>query len=132
VHELKTSSAGLQEKVTTYKDCMGKLEEFQDEQIRVMNDKFEKLYVYFVEMALHLEEKFYPHLLTTIVGRRWLLTYGVKLAIVKCLHLPEYLSALGAAISRAIEKGMEDGLAAGKRLHFCFARDSGCKLLFVS
>ncbi|GJR40725.1 hypothetical protein Tco_1216409 [Tanacetum coccineum] len=57
--------------------------------------------------------KFYPHLLTTIDGRRWLLTYDVKLAIVKCLHSPEYLSALGAAISRAIEKGMQDGLAAG-------------------
>ncbi|GJT64212.1 hypothetical protein Tco_1015692 [Tanacetum coccineum] len=112
VHELETSSAGLQEKVTAYENCMGKLEEFQDEQIRVMNDKFEKLYVDFVEMALHLEEKFYPHLLTTIAGHRWLLTYGVKLAIVKCLHLPEYLSALGVAISRAIKKGMQDGLAA--------------------
>ncbi|GJY51282.1 hypothetical protein Tco_0442129 [Tanacetum coccineum] len=112
VHELETSSAGLQEKVTAYENCMGKLEEFQDEQIRVMNDKFEKLYVDFVEMALHLEEKFYPHLLTTIAGRRWLLTYGVKLAIVKCLHSPEYLSALGAAISRAIKKGMQYGLAA--------------------
>ncbi|GJZ77026.1 hypothetical protein Tco_0641698 [Tanacetum coccineum] len=92
VHELETSIVGLQEKVTAYENCMGKLEEFQDEQIRVMNDKFEKLYVDFVEMALHLEEKFYPHLLTTIAGRRWLLTYGVKLAIVKCLHSPEYLS----------------------------------------
>ncbi|GJY93239.1 hypothetical protein Tco_0509021, partial [Tanacetum coccineum] len=113
VHELETSSTRLQEKVTIYKNCMGRLEEFQDEQIRVMNDKFEKLYVDFVEMALHLEDKFYPHLLTTIASRRWLLTYGMKLAIVKCLHSPEYLSALGAAISRAIEKGMQDGLAAG-------------------
>ncbi|GJR86067.1 hypothetical protein Tco_0210078 [Tanacetum coccineum] len=108
VHELETSSAGLQEKVAVYENYMGKLKEFQDEQIRVMNDKFEKLYVDFVEMALHLEEKLYPHLLTTIVGRRWLLTYGVKLAIVKCLHLPKYLSALGAAISRAIDKGMDN------------------------
>ncbi|GJV38542.1 hypothetical protein Tco_1411019 [Tanacetum coccineum] len=113
VHELETSSAGLQEKVTAYENCMSKLEEFHDEHIRVMNDKFEKLYVDFVEMALHLEEKLYPHLLTTITGRRWLLTYGVKLAIVKCLHSPEYLSALRAVISRAIKNGMQDGLAAG-------------------
>ncbi|GKD63276.1 hypothetical protein Tco_1305384, partial [Tanacetum coccineum] len=112
VHELETSSAGLQEKVTAYENCMGKLEEFQDEQIRVMNDEFKKLYVDFVEMALHLEENFYPYLLTTIAGHRWLLTYGVKLAIVKCLHSPEYLSALGAAINRVIEKDMQDGLAA--------------------
>ncbi|GJZ12012.1 hypothetical protein Tco_0546771 [Tanacetum coccineum] len=79
VHELETSSVGLQEKVTVYENCM--------------------------------EEKFYPHLLTTIASRRWLLTYGVKLAIVKCL--PEHLSALGAAINRAIEKGMQDRVTAG-------------------
>ncbi|GJY66954.1 hypothetical protein Tco_0469192 [Tanacetum coccineum] len=104
VHELDTSSAGLQEKVMVYEDCMSQLEKFQDERMRVVNDKFDKLYTDFVEMALHLEEKFYPHLLTTIAGRRWLLTYGMKLAIVKCLHSPEYLSALGVAISKAIEK----------------------------
>ncbi|GJT44399.1 putative reverse transcriptase domain-containing protein [Tanacetum coccineum] len=88
VHELKTSSAGLQEKVTAYEDCMGKLEELQDERMRVVDDKFDKLYADFVETALHLEEKFYPHLLTTIAGHR-------------------------AAISKANEKGMQDGLAAG-------------------
>nr|GEY83311.1 hypothetical protein [Tanacetum cinerariifolium] len=64
-------------------------------------------------MALHLEEKFYPHLLTTVSGRRWLITYGMELAIVKCLNSPEYLFALGAAIGKAIEKGMQDELSAG-------------------
>ncbi|GKF33907.1 hypothetical protein Tco_0107107 [Tanacetum coccineum] len=54
----------------------------------------------------------YPHLLTTIFGRIWLLTQGVELAITKCLNSPEYLSALGAAIGKAIEKGMQDGLSA--------------------
>ncbi|GKC95687.1 hypothetical protein Tco_1161129 [Tanacetum coccineum] len=112
VHELETSSARLQEKVTVYKDYMGQLERFQDEQMKFMNDKFDKLYTEFIEMALHLEEKFYPHLLTTITGRRWLLTHGMELAIVKCLNSPEYLSALRVAISKAIEKGMKNGLAA--------------------
>nr|GEU65676.1 transposase (putative), gypsy type [Tanacetum cinerariifolium] len=64
-------------------------------------------------VTLHLEEKFYPYLFTTIVGRRWLLTHGMELAIAKCQNLPEYLSALGPAVSKAIEKGMQDGLAAG-------------------
>ncbi|GJT00016.1 hypothetical protein Tco_0821185 [Tanacetum coccineum] len=110
---LETSSAGLQEKVTENESCIDQLEKFQDDKMKEVNDKFDKLYIDFVEMALHLEEKFYPHLLTTIAGRRWLLTYDMKLAIVKCLHSSEYLSALGAAISKAIEKGMQDGLAAG-------------------
>nr|GEV31576.1 hypothetical protein [Tanacetum cinerariifolium] len=37
---------------------------------------------------------------------------GLKLAVTKCLNSQEYISALGAAISRAIEKGMHDRLSA--------------------
>nr|GEX90182.1 hypothetical protein [Tanacetum cinerariifolium] len=88
-------------------------QEFQDAQLKVVNDKLEKLYVDFVDMALHLEEKFYPHLLTTISSRRWLLTHGMGLSITRCLHSSEYLFALGAAIGKAIKKEMQDGLAAG-------------------
>ncbi|GJT14602.1 hypothetical protein Tco_0861644 [Tanacetum coccineum] len=85
----------------------------QDAQIKVLDDKVAKLDVDLLEMALHLEENFYPHLLTTISGRRWLLTCGLKLNVVKCLNSLEYLTALGSAISHAIEKGMQSGLSAG-------------------
>ncbi|GJZ37177.1 hypothetical protein Tco_0583368 [Tanacetum coccineum] len=113
VHDLEVSSAGLQEKVVAYEDVIDQIEKFQDERMAVINEKFNKLDTDFIKTCLHLEEKFYPHLLTTIVGRRWLLTHGVKLAVFKCHNSPEYLSALGAAINRAIEKGMQEGLAAG-------------------
>nr|GEV43376.1 hypothetical protein [Tanacetum cinerariifolium] len=85
----------------------------QDEKMKEVNEKFDKLCVDFVEMALHLEEKFYPHLLTTIFEGRWLLIHGMELFIAKCLNSTEYLSALGAAIGKAIEKGMPEGLSAG-------------------
>ncbi|GKB26188.1 hypothetical protein Tco_0865589 [Tanacetum coccineum] len=113
VYELEVSSTGLQEKVMVYENCTEQLEKFQDDQMKVINYKFDKLYTDFVEMALHLEEKLYPHLLTTISGSRWLLTQGMKLVIIKCLHSSEYLSALGTAIGKAIDKSMQDGLSAG-------------------
>nr|GFA03476.1 hypothetical protein [Tanacetum cinerariifolium] len=62
----RVSSFRLQEKATVYENCMGQLEKFQDYRMKVVDDKFDKLYTNFVEMALHLEEKFYPHLLTTV------------------------------------------------------------------
>ncbi|GJZ44065.1 hypothetical protein Tco_0591320 [Tanacetum coccineum] len=108
----RTSSAGLQEKVTAYEKFIDQLEKFQDEKMKEVNEKFDKICTDFVEMALHLEEKFYPHLLTTISGRRWLLTHGMELAIAKCLNTTEYLSTLGAAIGKAVEKGMQEGLSA--------------------
>ncbi|GJU99668.1 hypothetical protein Tco_1328939 [Tanacetum coccineum] len=113
VHELETSSAGLQDKVAAYENFIDQLEKFQDEKMGEVNEKFDKLCADFVEMALHLEEKFYPHLLTTIFGRRWLLTHGIELAIAKCLNSTEYMSVLGAAIGKAVEKGMQEGLSAG-------------------
>ncbi|GJS93902.1 hypothetical protein Tco_0800870 [Tanacetum coccineum] len=112
VHELEVSFAGLQEKLSSYENLTEGLEEFQDDWMREVNDKFDKLYANFIEMALHLQERFYPYLLTTISGRRWLLTHGMELAISKCLNSTKYLSTLGAAIVKAVEKGMQDGLSA--------------------
>ncbi|GJT94994.1 hypothetical protein Tco_1090512 [Tanacetum coccineum] len=74
-----------------------------DDKIKEVNDKLEKLDADVVAMVLHVEEKFYPHLLNTISGCRWLLTHGMELAIAKCLNSTEYLSALGAAIGKAVE-----------------------------
>ncbi|GKC59214.1 hypothetical protein Tco_1086812, partial [Tanacetum coccineum] len=112
VHELEASSVEFQEKVTTYEDFIDQIEKFQDEQMAIVHNKFNKLDADFIETCLHLDEIFYPHLLTTITGRRWLLTYSMKLVVLKCLNSSKYLSALGAAISKAIKKGMQDGLAA--------------------
>ncbi|GJR83544.1 hypothetical protein Tco_0154329 [Tanacetum coccineum] len=60
-----------------------------------------------------LDEEFYPRFLTTIAGWRWILCRGLRLVVVKCLQSPKYLAALGGAIGRAIDKGMQDGLTAG-------------------
>nr|GEW94201.1 transposase (putative), gypsy type [Tanacetum cinerariifolium] len=94
-------------------NLVDRLEKFQDEKMDEVNEKFDKLCANFVDMALHLEEKFYPYILTTIFGRRWLLAHGMKLAIVRFLNSAEYMYALGAAVSKAVEKGMQEELSAG-------------------
>nr|GEX79279.1 hypothetical protein [Tanacetum cinerariifolium] len=106
VHKLEVSSVELQEKITVYDDYMEQLEKFQDDLMKVVNEKLAKLDSDLAEMACHLEENFYLYLLNTISCRRWLLTHGLKLFPVKCLNSSEYLTALGATISRVIEKGM--------------------------
>nr|GFA16351.1 hypothetical protein [Tanacetum cinerariifolium] len=115
--KLEAAEKSLRDEVTALNKRNTILEKerntLDDAQLKVINDKFDKLHADFVEVTLHLEERFYPHLLTTIAGRRWLLTHGIELAIAKCLNYPEYLSAIGTAVSKAIEKGMQDGLAVG-------------------
>ncbi|GKD69653.1 hypothetical protein Tco_1323743 [Tanacetum coccineum] len=61
---------------------MKRLEEFQDAQLKIVNDKVAKLDV-------------------------------DLLVLIKCLNSSEYLTALRAAFSHAIEKGMHSGLVAG-------------------
>ncbi|GJS20440.1 gypsy type transposase [Tanacetum coccineum] len=112
-HALEVTCSSLRDQILTYERLKEQFEEFHDVQMRMVGDKLAKLEVDLSEMTLHFEVKFYPHLLTTIVGRRWLLTHGLKLFLSKCLNYFEYLSALGAAISQAIEKGLQDVLAAG-------------------
>ncbi|GKA02229.1 hypothetical protein Tco_0674894 [Tanacetum coccineum] len=65
-----------------------------------------------VDVSDRLEGEFYPPYLTALAGRRWLLTHGVKLAMVKCLKSPEYQGILGHALGRAVDFGMQEGLAA--------------------
>ncbi|GJS48501.1 hypothetical protein Tco_0598622 [Tanacetum coccineum] len=113
VHALEVTCSSLRNQIPTYERLKEQFEEFQDVQMRMVGDKLAKLEVDMSEMTLHFEEKFYPHLLMTITGQRWLLTHGLKIFLTKCLNSSDYLSALGVAISRAIEKGMQDGLAAG-------------------
>ncbi|GJZ51234.1 hypothetical protein Tco_0605749, partial [Tanacetum coccineum] len=91
----------------------GRMEAMQDEQATVLGNRVVELDAQLLEMAAHLEEEFYPCFLTTISGRRWILTHGLKLVLLKCLQSSQYLCALGETIGCAINKGMQDGLKAG-------------------
>ncbi|GJS54608.1 hypothetical protein Tco_0627970 [Tanacetum coccineum] len=68
VHELKTSSTGLREKLADcYEEAMQRLEDFKDNLWRPSR-----------------------------LGRRWLLTHRMQLLMAKCLNSTEYMEALGS------------------------------------
>ncbi|GJR60721.1 hypothetical protein Tco_1502883, partial [Tanacetum coccineum] len=101
----------LHDEVSSYRLFKEQIDVVQDEQVKVISDKVAGLDVELIGMALHLDEEFYPHFLTTIAGRRWILGHPLRLVVMKCLQSLEYLAALRGAIRRAIDKGMQDGLA---------------------
>ncbi|GJR21895.1 hypothetical protein Tco_0970422 [Tanacetum coccineum] len=109
---LEGTYSGLRDDVIGYKPFKEQIEAVQDEHVKVLSDKVAELDAKLMRMALHLNEEFYPRYLTTIGGRRWILSRGLRLVVMKCLQSPEYLAALGGAIGRAIDKGMQGGLAA--------------------
>ncbi|GJV17724.1 hypothetical protein Tco_1363047 [Tanacetum coccineum] len=113
VHELEVSSTNLREKLEMYEELLKRLEEYQDKLMEPLRTRLAEIDTDFTRCCMRFQENFHPHLLNVIAGRRWLLTHGMKLLVVKCLNSNEYMEALGHAFGRAIEKGMQEGLAAG-------------------
>ncbi|GJT04604.1 hypothetical protein Tco_0839066 [Tanacetum coccineum] len=114
VSMLEGTCSKLCDEVSGYKLFKEQIKVVQDEQVKILSDKVAGIDADLMRMALHLDEELYPRFLTTIAGQRWILSRGLKLIVMKCLQSPEYLTALGGgAIGRAIDKGMQDGLAAG-------------------
>ncbi|GJS03505.1 hypothetical protein Tco_0320013 [Tanacetum coccineum] len=113
VHELETSSTDLREKLEMYEGSMKRLEKFQDNLMRPLETRLAEIDADFTRCCMRFQESFHPHPLNVVAGRRWLLTHGMKLLMAKCLNSTEYMEALGHAFGRAIEKGMQEGLAAG-------------------
>ncbi|GJR09533.1 hypothetical protein Tco_0792185 [Tanacetum coccineum] len=113
VHELETSSTELREKLEMYEGSLKRLEEFQDNLMRPLETRLSEIDVDFTRWCMRFQESFHPHLLNVVAGQRWLLTHGMQLLMAKCLNSTEYMEALGHAFGRAIEKGMQEGLAAG-------------------
>ncbi|GJR87578.1 hypothetical protein Tco_0211589 [Tanacetum coccineum] len=113
VSTLEGTCSRLRDEVMGYKLFKKQIEAVQDEEMRVLSEKVVDLDAELMRMATHLDEEFYPRYLITIVGRRWIHSRGVRLVVMKCLQSPGYLASLGGAIGRAIDKGIQGGLAAG-------------------
>ncbi|GJU77278.1 hypothetical protein Tco_1274348 [Tanacetum coccineum] len=98
---------------SAFRDFKERMEAQQEAQAQALYNRVAELEAHVMDVSGRLEGEFYPAYLTALAGRRWLLTHGVELAMVKCLKSPEYQDILGHALDRAVDFGMQEGLAAG-------------------
>ncbi|GJY12301.1 hypothetical protein Tco_0381610, partial [Tanacetum coccineum] len=98
---------------SSFRDFKDKMEAHQEEQAQELYNRVAELEAHVMDVSGRLEGEFYPAYLTALAGRRWLLTHGMELAMVKCLKSPEYQGILGHALGRAVDYGMQEGLVAG-------------------
>ncbi|GKF67033.1 hypothetical protein Tco_0193550, partial [Tanacetum coccineum] len=117
ISSLSSERDGLASQVSTFhsafRDFKEKMEAQQEAQAQELYNRVAELEAHVVDVSGRLEGEFYPAYLTALAGRRWLLKYGVELAMIKCLKSPEYQGILGNALGRAVDFGMQEGLAAG-------------------
>ncbi|GJQ98555.1 hypothetical protein Tco_0009694 [Tanacetum coccineum] len=117
ISSLSSERDGLASEVSAlhsaFSDFKEKMEAQQEEQAQELYNRVAELEAHVMDVSGRLEGEFYPAYLTTLAGRRWLLTYGIELAMVKCLKSLEYQGILGHALGRAVDYGMQEGLAVG-------------------
>ncbi|GKE04611.1 hypothetical protein Tco_1396629, partial [Tanacetum coccineum] len=117
ISSLSSEKDGLVSEVSilrsAFRDFKDKMEAQQEAQAQELYNRMADLEAHVLDVSGRLEGEFYPAYLTALAGRRWLLTHGVELAMIKCLKSPEYQGILGHALGRAVDYGMQEGLAAG-------------------
>nr|GEU53014.1 hypothetical protein [Tanacetum cinerariifolium] len=64
-------------------------------------------------MSIDFDEELYPHMLTAIAGRRWVIGHGLCLATMKCAESLKMRQAFADVVSARIAKGMSEGLKPG-------------------
>ncbi|GKE81166.1 hypothetical protein Tco_1551166, partial [Tanacetum coccineum] len=107
-----TSLASERDRLAS-EDFKEKMEIQQEEQAQELYNCVAELEAHVMDVSGRLEGEFYPAYLTTLAERRWLLTHGIPLALLKCLKSPEYQGILGYALGRVVDFGMQEGLEAG-------------------
>ncbi|GKA43828.1 hypothetical protein Tco_0736552 [Tanacetum coccineum] len=117
ISSLSSEKDGLVSEVSilrsSFRDFKDKMEAQQEKQAQELYNRVAELEAHVMDVSGRLEGEFYPAYLTALAGRRWLLTHGMELAMVKCLKSPEYQGILGHALGRAVDYGMQEGLVAG-------------------
>ncbi|GKE39071.1 hypothetical protein Tco_1462476, partial [Tanacetum coccineum] len=70
----------------------------EEQQAQELYNRVFELEAHVMDVSGRLEGEFYPTYLTTLAERRWLPTYGIQLALLKCLKSPEYQGTLVHAL----------------------------------
>ncbi|GJR52831.1 hypothetical protein Tco_1403352 [Tanacetum coccineum] len=111
--DAKVACAEAGDKITSLAFERDRLASEQEEQAQELFNRVAELEAHVMDVSGRLEGELYPAYLTTLAGKRWLLTHGIQLALLKCLKSLEYQGTLGHALGRAVDFGMQEGLEAG-------------------
>ncbi|GKD95958.1 hypothetical protein Tco_1379855 [Tanacetum coccineum] len=118
--DLQVSNNQLSQQVSTLQaQVMGEerikaaFEEFKKYEDNRVNSRCAKMDARLDALSIDFNEELYPHMLTVIVGRRWVIKHGLRLAVMKCVESTELRQAFSDVVSTRIAKGMSEGLKHG-------------------
>nr|GFB09149.1 hypothetical protein [Tanacetum cinerariifolium] len=103
----------LQQQVSGEECLKAAFEDYKRQQDQMVEQRCAEMDARLDAMSIDFDEELYPHMLTAIAGRRWVIGYGLRLATMKCAESLEMRQALADVVSAGIAKGMSEGLKHG-------------------
>nr|GEX38222.1 transposase (putative), gypsy type [Tanacetum cinerariifolium] len=105
--------ATLQEQVSGDEKLKAAFEEFKQYEDSRVEQRCVEMDARLDALSIDFDEELYPHMLTAIVGRRWMIEHGLRLAVMKCGESLNLRQAFADVVSARITKGMSEGLRHG-------------------
>nr|GEY03325.1 hypothetical protein [Tanacetum cinerariifolium] len=110
---LSQQVATLQEQVSGEEKLKAAFEEFKRYEDDRVEQRCAELDARLNALSIDFDEELYPHMLTAIAGRRWVIGHGLRLVVMKCSKSLEMRQAFADVVSVGISKGMSEGLRHG-------------------
>ncbi|GJX44714.1 hypothetical protein Tco_0261390 [Tanacetum coccineum] len=108
--ELSQQVSTLQAQVTGEERIKAAFEEFKKSKDEKVEQQCVEMDARLDALSIDFDEELYPHMLTAIAGRRWVIGHGLRLAIMKYAESTDLRQAFADVVSAGIVKGMSVGL----------------------
>ncbi|GKF85910.1 hypothetical protein Tco_0253737, partial [Tanacetum coccineum] len=87
--KLSQQVSNLQAQVIGEEKIKAAFEEFKKYEDDKVEQRCAKMDARLDKLSVDFDEELFPHMLTIIVGRRWVIGHGLRLADMKCSESPE-------------------------------------------
>nr|GEW99027.1 hypothetical protein [Tanacetum cinerariifolium] len=111
--QLSQQVASLKEQVSGEEKLKAAFEQFKQYEDEWVERQCAELDAHMDSLSIDFDEDLYPHMLTAIAGRMWVVGHGLRLAMMKCAESLEMRQAFADVVSAGVAKGMSEGLKHG-------------------
>nr|GEY89415.1 hypothetical protein [Tanacetum cinerariifolium] len=114
IHErLSQQVDALQQQVSGEETLKAAFEDYKRQQDQMVEQRCAEMDARLDVLSVDFDEELYPHMLTAIAGRRWVIGHGLRLAMMKCAKSLEMRQAFADVVFAGVAKGMSEGLKHG-------------------
>nr|GEZ48595.1 transposase (putative), gypsy type [Tanacetum cinerariifolium] len=103
----------LQQQVSGEETLKAVFEDYKQQQDQMVEQRCAEMDARLDALSIDFDEELYPHMLTAIADRRWVIGHGMRLAMIKCAESLEMRQAFADVVSAGVAKGMSEGLKHG-------------------